>query len=333
MATALVTGATGLLGMHVVQRLQLDDWTVRALVRDASRADSLRASGVELVLGDVLEPTGFSRAAMGCDVVFHTAAAVTPAGGWDAFQRPNVEGTRHAIAAVAATVARLVHVSSVAVYGGSSRYRDGERTSEDSPLAPLPDGSWYAQSKRESEALVLDAHRAGRIWATAVRPDVIYGRHDRQFVPRVAQLLRRGFAPIIGGGQSTLAIVHAANVADGMVRAAATDGAGGRAYNLANDFDVTVEEFFRLAGEGLRVHLRRLRVPFVLAKGMERAFTTIAPLLPGNRFKAVSFSTVDFLARNNPFTSERARQELGWIPRVRPEAAIPDAFSWWATNQ
>ena len=333
MPTALVTGATGLLGTHVVQRLQRDGWAVRALVRDAARAGALSITGVELATGDVLEPTGFARAAHGCDVVFHAAAAVTPAGGWEAFQRPNVEGTRNAIAAVAGAGARLVHVSSVAVYGGTARYRDGELTGEDTELAPLSDDSHYARSKRESEALVLDAHRAGRIWATAVRPDVIYGQHDRQFVPRVVRLLRRGFAPIIGGGRSTLAIVHAENVADGMVRAATIDAAGGRAYNLANDYDVTVSEFFRLAGEGLNVRLRRLRVPLVVAKGVERAFMSIAPLLPGNRFKAVSFSAVDFLSRDNPFTSERARRELGWDPPVRPEFGIPDAFRWSAMHQ
>ena len=333
MPTALVTGATGLLGTHVVQRLQRDGWAVRALVRDSARAGSLSSTGVELATGDVLEPTGFARAAHGCDVVFHTAAAVTPAGGWEAFQRPNVEGTRNAIAAVAGAGARLVHVSSVAVYGGTARYRDGELTGEDTELAPLSDDSYYARSKRESEALVLDAHRAGRIWATAVRPDVIYGQHDRQFVPRVVRLLRRGFAPIIGGGQSTLAIVHAENVADGMVRAATIEAAGGRAYNLANDYDVTVSDFFRLAGEGLNVRLRRLRVPLVVAKGVERAFMSIAPLLPGNRFKAVSFSAVDFLSRDNPFTSERARRELGWDPPMRPSVGIPDAFRWSAMHQ
>ena len=129
-----------------------------------------------------------------------SAAAVTPSGGWEAYQRPNVEGTRNAIAAVVQSGSRLVHVSSVAVYGGSARYLQGSRTSEDAVLSPLSENSWYARSKRDSEALVLDAHREGRIWATAVRPDVIYGRYDRQFVPRLARLLRRGFAPIIGGG-------------------------------------------------------------------------------------------------------------------------------------
>lgn len=332
MPTALVTGATGQVGMHVVERLLRDGWTVRALVRDPAQAGALRGMGVTLAPGNVLDPDAFALAARGCDVVFHAAAAVSPSGGWEAFRRPNVEGTRNAIAAVAASGARLVHVSSVAVYGGSARYLDGRPTSEDAALSPLSNDSWYARSKRESEALVLDAHREGRIWATAVRPDVIYGRHDRQFVPRLARLLKRGFAPIIGGGQSTLAIVHAENVADGMVRAATNDAAGGRAYNLANDYDVTVSAFFRLAGEGLGVHLRQLRLPYGVAKGAERAVFRTARLLTGKRASTMSFSAVDFLARDNPFTSARARSELGWDPPMRPEVGIPDAFQWWTLH-
>ena len=332
MPTALVTGATGQVGMHVVQRLQRDGWSVRALVRDQSATGALRDAHVALVTGNVLDADAFTRAARGCDVVFHTAAAVTPSGGWEAFQRPNVEGTRNAIAAVVASGSRLVHVSSVAVYGGSARYVEGTKTSEDTVLSPLSENSWYSRSKRDSEALVLDAHRDGRIWATALRPDVIYGHYDRQFVPRLARLLRRGFAPIIGGGHSTMAIVHAENVADGIVRAANTDAAGGRAYNLANDFDVTASDFFRLAGEGLGLRLRQVRVPYVVAKGMERAVFRMSRLLTGKRISGVSFSAVDFLARDNPFTSERARRELGWDPPVRPEVGIPDAFRWWATH-
>ncbi|MEP7001646.1 MAG: NAD-dependent epimerase/dehydratase family protein [bacterium] len=332
MSTALVTGATGLVGMHVVQRLQRDGWHVRALVRDPMRAAALQSAGVELAIGDVLEPAGFSLAARGCDVVFHAAAAVTPTGGWEAFRRPNVDGTRNAIGAAAAAGARMVHVSSVAVYGGSTRYRDGALTSEDTELAPLADHSWYARSKRESEALVLNAHRDGRIWATAVRPDVIYGRHDRQFVPRLTAVLRKGFVPIIGDGCTTLAIVHAENVADGIVRAAMTEVAGGHAYNLANDYDVTVADFFRLAAEGLNVRVRRIRLPRAVAKPAEHLIKRVGALLPGSRLGAVSFSAVDFLSRDNPFTSQRARSDLGWDPQVRPETGIPDAFRWIAAN-
>jgi nucleoside-diphosphate-sugar epimerase len=330
---ALVTGATGLVGSHVVARLQHDGWAVRALVRDAARAGSLSRTGVELATGDILESTGFSRAARGCDVVFHTAAAVTPKGGWDAYRLPNVEGTRNAIAAASSAGARLVHVSSVAVYGGAARYQeDGTLTGEDTPMAPLPEHAYYARSKRESEALVLDAHHAGRVWATAVRPDVIYGRHDRQFVPRIGRLLRRGIVPLVGGGETTLAIVHAENVVDGMMRAAAADIAGGRAYNLANDFDVTVAEFFRLAGEGMGVRVRTLPIPYALAKGAMGVFKRVAPLLFGSQFKSVSAASLDFVTRDNPFTSQRARRELAWEPPVHPRDGIPDAFRWWTDN-
>ncbi len=307
---------------------------MRALVRDAERASALARAGVDLATGDVLDAESFARAADGCSVVFHTAAAVTPSGGWEAFQRPNVEGTRHAIAATERAGARLVHVSSVAVYGSGTRYRSGgERTDEDTPLAPLPETNYYARSKRESEALVMDAHRDGRIWATALRPDVIYGTHDRQFVPRIARLLSHGVAPVIGRGASTLAIVNAENVADGVVRAAATDAAGGRAYNLANDYDVTVAEFFRLAGVGLNLRLRTLRIPTTVARVGETLFRMATPLLPGNRVKAVSFSPVDFLTRDNPFSSDRAKRELGWDPPVRPEVGVCEAFRWYAANR
>jgi nucleoside-diphosphate-sugar epimerase len=331
--TALVTGATGLVGHHVVERLRRDGWTVRAFVRDAARAGALSRAGVELATGDTLEPSGFARAARGCEVVFHAAAAVTPAGGWEAFRQPNIEGTRNAIAAAAAAKARLVHVSSVAVYGGTARYGDGGRkTDEDTPLPTIADGAFYARSKRESEALVMEAHAAGRLWATAVRPSVIYGTHDRQFVPRLARLLRRGVVPLVGGGRSTLAVVHAANVADGMVRAAVTDAAGGRAYNLANDFDVTVEQFFRLGSAGLGVRMRTVPVPRIAARAGLGLFQLFAPLLFGSRYNAVGKASLDFISRDNPFSSERARRELGWSPPVRPEDGVPDAFRWWALH-
>jgi nucleoside-diphosphate-sugar epimerase len=333
MPTALVTGATGLVGMHLVQRLHRDGWTVRALVRDASRAGPLTRGEVTLATGDVLEPTGFARAARGCDVVFHVAAAITPRGGWEAFRRPNVEGTRNAIAAAESAGARLVHVSSVAVYGTSGRYSaDGRRTDETGPPGHIPEHAFYARSKRESEDLVLEAQRSGALWAVAVRPCVVYGPHDRQFVPRLARALRHGFAPVIGGGGTTLSVVHAANVADGMVRAAGTDDANGKAYNLANDYDVTVADFFRLAAEGLGKKVRIVSIPLPVARVAMGAFKAIAPLVVGDRFNSVTSASLDFLARDNPFDSSRARRELGWDPPVRPEEGIVDSFRWWALH-
>jgi len=319
--------------MHLIPRLQRDGWQVRALVRDPARAGLLSRADVMLATGDVLDPTSFTRAARGCDVLFHAAAVITPLGGWEAFRRPNVEGTRNAIAAARSASARLVHVSSVAVYGDRDRYStDGRRTDESKTGGRIAEDSYYARSKRESEALVMGAQAEGGLWATAVRPSVLYGAFDRQFVPRLARLLRRGFAPVIAGGRNTLAVVHAANVADGLVRAAAFDGANGKAYNLANDYDVTVREFFERAAEGLDQSVRIVSIPMVVARAVFVVASSVAPLVIGNRFKSQTAASFDFLARDNPFSSELARRELGWDPPVRPETGIAEAFRWWAAH-
>jgi nucleoside-diphosphate-sugar epimerase len=328
LARALVTGATGLVGSHIAERLTATGWTVRALVRRESQW--LASIGVEQTIGDVLVSASFTSAARGCDTIFHNAAAITDSGGWETYRRLNVDGTRAAVEAAASAGARLMHLSSVAVYGPEGRYASGGgKTSEDSPFAVLPDGAYYARSKRESEQLVMDAHASGRIWATAVRPTVIYGRRDRQFVPRAARLLRRGFVPLIGGGRSTLSLVHAANVADGAILAAQSSVAGGRVYNLAHDFDVTVRDCFLLGAQGLGRTVHFVPIPVALAGAAVAAFKLATRLFTGGRWSAVSNASIRMLTKDNPFTAERARRELGWTPRVRPEEGIPDAFRWW----
>jgi nucleoside-diphosphate-sugar epimerase len=334
-ATALVTGATGLVGSYIVERLLADGWSVRVLVRGTTRAGVLDDRDVEVVRGDVLDAARLADAARGVDVVFHAAAAITPSGGWEEFRRVNIEGSHNAVSAAGRAGARLLHVSSVAVYGPQGRYAPaGTKTDEDVVLQPLPRGAYYARSKRESEQLVLSAHARGEVWATAVRPPVIYGRRDRQFVPRIGRLLRYGFAPTIGGGRSILAMVHAANVADGAVRAATIDAAGGKAYNLANDFELSVKDFYRLAGEGLGRRVRLIHLPLRVARGALAVVQRVGPLVLGSRLSVVSGSaSLDFITRDNPFSSSRARRELGWAPAVAPAAGVPDAFRWWVENR
>lgn len=332
--TALITGATGLVGSHIAERLVTDGWTVRGLVRTAAGATTLRELGVEPVIGDVLDARVFTHSAIGADVIFHAAAAVTPRGGWEAYRGLNVDGTRNAIDAAERSGARLLHVSSVAVYGPRGRYAsDGRKTSEDAVLSPLPERAHYARSKRESEALVLEAHAAGRVWASAVRPSVVYGRRDRQFVPRLARMLQRGVMPLIGGGRAIFAVVEATNVAQGSILAATRDVAAGRVYNLANDFDVSVREFFQLAAQGLDRRVRFVPVPRVVAAALLRVAKTATRTLTAGRVTGLSKVSLDFVTRSNPFTSDRARYELGWAPSVHPTKAIPDAFRWWREHR
>lgn len=331
---ALVTGATGLVGSHLCERLVADGWAVRALVRDPAHATWVAAMGVSLARGDVIDGASFAQAAADTDVVFHAAAAITRAGGWDAFHATNVLGTRHAIAAARAAGARLLQVSSVAVYGGRARSTTGARpVDEDAPLAELGVDDHYARSKRESEALVLDAHRRGQVWATAIRPCVVYGRRDRQFVPRFARALQFRVVPLPGGGHSTLPLVHATNVADAAVRAATCDAAAGLAFNTANDDAITFGAFVRLAATGLGRRVVGVPVPASVLV----AALAMARLATGARGRdnalALARGAADFLTRDNPFTSRRAFELLGWTPTVAHAQGVPDAFAWLRTSR
>ncbi len=206
-------------------------------------------------------------------------------------------------------------------------------TDESVPLPELPAADAYGRSKQEAERLVLDAHARGRVWAAVVRPPVMYGPRDRQFVPRVGPVLERGLFPLIAGGRTTLTLVHADAVADGAIRAATTDRAAGRVYHLTNDFDVTVADLVRFASRGLRRRVLAPRVPGAVGRAAFRLLA-VALVTAGRRDLAPhAVGLLLMLTRDNPFTSERARRELAWAPTIRPAEGLAEAFSWWKGNR
>lgn len=326
--TALVTGATGMVGSYIVERLVLEGWRVRALVRAHGSASWLHSLGAELRQGDILDATALANAADGCDAIFHAAAAIGPRGDWEPYRIGNVVGTGNVIEAAERFDARLVHVSSTAVYGGDTRWKH-QPTDESVELPAIAKEDPYARSKLEAEQLVLAAASRGRVWATAVRPPPMYGRRDRQLIPRIAPILARGFFPLVAGGRSTLTIVHAGSVAEGAIRAATSDHAHGRAYNLTNDGALTVAEFAHFASIGLGRRIVTPNVPYAVARIVMKALAAALTLGGRGHLAPHTRGLLDLLTRDNPFSSERARRELGWAPSVSHARAVPEAFRWW----
>jgi nucleoside-diphosphate-sugar epimerase len=330
MMRALVTGATGMVGSYIVEQLRAQGWTARALVRRAEGAEWLEGLGAERAVGSLDDATSLREAARSCDVVFHAAAAIGSGGEWESYRRSNVLGTANVIAAAASAGARLVHVSSTAVFG-RDRYR-GEPLDENAPLSILPESDVYGRSKQEAERAVLLAHQAGKVWATVVRPPVMYGRRDRQFVPRVGPVLTRGFFPLIGGGRARLTMVHAGNVADGAVLAAISDCAGGQVYHLTNDHPVDAALLVECARRGLEREIWAPVVPLAVGASGFAALAVALRLIGRGDLARHAGGTFEMLTRDNPFTSARAVRELGWAPKVLPAVGLTDAFGWWRNS-
>lgn len=315
----LITGATGLLGSHVAEALIARGEHVRALVRPGADAAHLRALGVELAEGDLDDPPSLPRAVEGADVVYHCAARVGDWGPWPAFRRAILDATAALLAACQQVgVGRFLHVSSINVYG-RPRLREGQWLSEADPLGrDLWWWDYYCRAKIEAEALVGAYPGA---W-TVVRPSWIYGPRDRNTIPRVVAALREGRAMIVGDGSNRLNIVHAADVADGAVRAATHPGAAGRAYNLSSEGAVTQRELLDTATDHLGLPRITRRVPFRLAYTAAFFAELFGRAVGRKRPPTLTRYAVALIGRPTRYSIERARSELGWSPRVHPRDGI-----------
>ncbi len=323
----LVTGATGLLGSHVVDEARNRGWTVRALVREPARANGLRTRDVELTEGDLLSAASLRRAAEGCEAVVHAAAVIGAGTDLESFRAGNVAGTENVLDASAWAGARLVHVSSTAVFG-QERYRE-RPTDEAVALPELPEWDAYGRTKQEAERAVLRDAEGGRVWAAVVRPPLMYGPRDRQFVPRVAPALRFGVAPLPAAGLTTLPLVHARSVAQGILAALERAPKSGSVYHLTEDRPVTVADLIEGAGRGLGVRLRRVPIPRPLAAAGFAGLAAFLVLTGRADVARRASGAYRMVTRPNPFSCERARAELGWRPELDPVEALTDAFRWW----
>jgi len=334
--TVVVTGGSGLVGSHVIAALVAAGERVRAIARPPAR-DAVVRFGAEPVVGDVTDPAVW-RAALdapgGVRGVVHAAALVAPRATLEEFIAVNVGATERATEAARAAGARLVHVSSVAVYGRATTYAAGPGTVDESfPFAPLAPADFYARSKRRAEARLWEETARGGLWAVALRPNVIYGERDRLFSPKVVRVVRTGLVPQIGPGTNVLSIVYAGNVAAAAVAALDAPVAGGTAYNVTNDGALTQREFVDAFAAALGRRVRRVRVaraPAALALG---AVTAAMRALRPARYGGVAAGAVHFLSGDNPYRSDRARAELGWRPVIDPRAAIERTVRWVLESQ
>jgi nucleoside-diphosphate-sugar epimerase len=329
-----VTGGTGLVGSHVIQQLIARGDTVLALARSETASDRLRSLGAEPLPGDVTDPAALRRGVEGSDATVHSAAVVLSRGGWDRYHAANVVPTETIARAAGRAGHRLVHVSSVAVYGRRTTYDGGASSvSEDFGLArPLFPGDHYARSKREAELALWRVCEETGLEAVALRPCVIYGEGDRTFAVRVARVLRRGIALQIGDGANRLSVVYAGNVAAAALLALDRPGVTGP-FNVANDGELTQRAFLERFAAGLGVTLRALRVPKGLAWNAALFLDSLARLLRPSAPMATLKTAVQFLSASNPFVSTRAERELGWKPVVPAAEAVERTGRWFRERE
>lgn len=317
MPLAFVTGATGFLGLNLVERLAAGGWEIVALHRVGSDTARLARFPARRALGDIADRAAVEAALpAGADAVFHCAANTAMWSRRFAQQwRDNVAGTEAVLAAARARGAkRFVHVSTASVYGHGHGF-----VTEDSPQI-APTGLGYAPSKAAAEAAVKKAAGEG-FAAVIVNPGHIVGRYDTRNWARMIEMTVKGTLPGVPPGAGSFC--HAAAVADAMI-AAATRGRAGQNY-LLGGADARFVEVFQAIGRltGKKVPSRPL--PAWALRLYARIATGFAAVT--GREPQVTPDAVAIVTGHARLSCARAVRELGYQP-VSLEAMLEDAYRW-----
>ena len=324
----LVTGATGLLGSHLAERLVGRGNRVRALVRSGSRIEFLDSIGVEVVRGDLTSPGDCDAATAGVAQVYHCAAKVGDWGTWPEFQRGCMDATRTlAEAAGRSGVDRFLHISSTSAYGHP---QDRERPVDETE--PLGQNIWfmdyYTRSKVDCERILWNLAEAGKLPLTIIRPSWLFGERDRTTIPRFLREFGRRRVLIVGKGDNPLSAVYAGVVADAAILAANDPNSRGEAYNITNQGFITQREFIDLIADALSVPRVRRHVPYRLAYAGGFALEMSGRLLLRAQPPRVTRYGAWLLGRYLSYSTEKARTRLGWQPALGYRESIERTIRW-----
>ncbi len=308
-----VTGATGFIGAHFVERALSAGHEVLGLYRSdgpkhSAEIERLRARGATLQRGDILDPPSFASALQGVDCVCHFAAAFREASADEAyFERMNVQGTTNVIeAAVAAGVKRFVHCGTAGIYGQRVAGTIDERT----PIRPW---NSYERSKLAADERVRGiASKAGMEYVI-LRPTAVYGPRDERLL-KLFRSVAKGRFPLFGRGEGRRHMIYVTDLAEAFLCACTSPLAANRELIVAGPRAVPLREMLQTLA---RVANRSAFGPNLPVRPMLALAAVVEDTCKVLKIKPPIYRRrMDFYLNDAAFDSKQAQILLGWQPKV-----------------
>lgn len=321
---AVVTGASGFVGSHLVESLVRLGVPVRAVLRATSDARWLPGN-VERATGTLDDDTSLRAAVRNASIIFHLAAVTSSARKRD-YTRANVDGTRRLLDAVQreAPSARVVLCSSLAAVGPA---RGGHALTEDDEPLPV---SPYGRSKLAAERAADDYVRAHELDVVIVRPTAVYGPRDRDIL-EAFRLVQRGLAIRIAPANQRLTMIHVRDLATALILAArmgTRESGRARRYHASDGTTYSWYAVIEAIGDALGRRPRTISLPrpiAVTAASLQMGVSLVTrrkPLLTRGRI-------AELAASDWSCDISRARSELGFAPAVRLADGMRETGAWY----
>jgi nucleoside-diphosphate-sugar epimerase len=301
---------------------------VRVLVRPGRDLAFLQSQNVEIFEGDIRDPAAIGKAVKDVAIVYHCAAKVSDWGPWREFEDEAINGTMSVVAACEiAKVPRLLHVSSISVYGHPYVADAGEKITEETPLGQrFWTWDYYPRAKLVSEQIAREYGDT-----TVVRPSWLYGPRDRITIPRVIPALLSRKVPIIGSGENYLNIMYAADVARGAILAANHPNAIGQAYNLCSTGEVKQVDLLNALTDALSLPRITKHVPYGLAIRFAFVQECFKKMIFSKTPPRITRRAIYLIGRSTQYSTDKARTQLGWKPEVDIREGVRRTLEWFVS--
>ena len=309
----LVTGGTGFIGSHLAEEGRRRGAQVVVLgladrPEEQANAALLARQGVEILPGSITDQELCARAMRGVTHVFHLAVAMREGGKSDEFfEAVNLDGTRRLLdAARAGRVARFIYCSTIGIYG----HRAPGITTEQTPLRP---GNIYERTKVAAERLVGELAPAAGVSYTVLRPADVYGPRDQRLL-KLFKGVKRGRFPLFGDGSGRRHMVYVDDVVSAFFAACERQDAIGKGMIVAGPSPCTLRELIETVRQATGSRRYGVRLP--LAPMLATA-AVVEDLCQALRLDPPIYRRrMDFFTSDSAFDTARARQLLGWEPKV-----------------
>ena len=318
----LLTGATGFLGRHTVNRLLKENIEIIALGRNPLALERLRQIGCSVHAIDLYKDSLFTvLEGVEFDKILHAAALSSPWGTYEDFHKANVIATEKLLALAANRNTAVVYVSTPSVYLGNGITANIPETA---PLSTQP-MNHYCSTKIAAEQHLVAWQKETGVSTIILRPQGLLGAHDPSFAPRICAQLKKGFFPLINGGQAQIDMTHVENVAEALWLSVKSNHSGLQTYNITNGEPRAVRDTIALFAKKMEINVRYLSVPATLLFSAARGLELLSHITGGWEPPITVYGmTVMGIERTLSITA--ARKELGYEPKKSIAQAVDEYF-------
>ncbi|MFZ3059433.1 MAG: NAD-dependent epimerase/dehydratase family protein [Candidatus Methanoperedens sp.] len=321
MKKVMVTGASGFIGQHLVNRLLSQGVKVHALVR---KRKVWFSDEVEVFEGEISDSDAVKRAVAGVDTVIHLAGKAHDLSGRDEakdYFEVNVEGTRNLLDCCNnSQVKHFIYFSSV------KAMTESNEDMLDESFTPKPTTP-YGESKLAAEKLVAEYGVSSGIKTASLRLCAVYGPGNKGNVYTLIEAIDRGRFVMMGHGNNSRSMVYVGNVVDATIAVIERNKSCEAVYIVTDGIDYTIKELYEIIARRLGKRPLPFHVPMVIARGLGWV-GDIGGSITGKNL-AFNSEVLNKLTSSLTFSSRKIQEEVGFKPKYNLYNAIDETIEWY----